>query len=87
MLRREIGERIRTLRKARVKLNQEEFAHKIGVDRTYISRLECGKQNITIENLEVVCIGLNVTLKDFFSTFDGCDSKNGGDYERKTKIN
>ena len=78
MIRQEIGERIRTLRKTKAKLSQEEFACKIGADRTYISRLECGKQNITIENLEVVCNGLDVTLKDFFSTFSGRDSKNGG---------
>ncbi len=87
MIRQEVGERIRLLRKTRAKLSQEQFACKIGADRTYISRLECGKQNVTIENLETICRGLDITLKDFFSTFDGCDFKNGGDYERKVKGN
>lgn len=69
MLKNDIGERIEYLRKSK-KLSQNELAKKVGVDRTYISRLECGRQNITIENLNIICLGLGVSLKHFFSTFN-----------------
>ena len=61
-----IGERIKFLRVNRVFLSQEDFSVKLGYDRTYMSRVESGKQNITIETLIKICEGLEVSLKDFF---------------------
>ena len=58
MLKENIGKRVRDLRVTKIDLNQEEFSKKIGFDRTYLSRLESGKQNITIENLNNICNGL-----------------------------
>lgn len=70
MLQKSIGKRVRDLRIVKLDLNQEEFATKLGWDRTYISRVESGNQNITIENLNKICNALGVSLKEFFSTFD-----------------
>jgi len=70
MLQKSIGKRVRDLRIVKLDLNQEEFASKLGWDRTYISRVESGNQNITIENLNKICNALGVSLKEFFSTFD-----------------
>ena len=61
-----IGERIKNLRITNNVLSQEDFSKSIGFDRTYMSRIESGKQNLTIKTLIKICDGLNITLKDFF---------------------
>lgn len=70
MLKELIGKRVKILRITKTNMNQDEFSKMIGVDRTYLSRLETGKQNITIENLNAICNGLQITLKEFFECFD-----------------
>ncbi len=70
MLKEIIGKRVRDLRIIQTNLNQEEFSKKIHIDRTYLSRIESGKQNITIENLNAICNGLGITLKTFFEPFN-----------------
>lgn len=50
--------------------SQEQLADRLGWNRTFISRVETSQQNITIKKLNELCNGLDVTLKDFFSTFD-----------------
>ena len=70
MLKTAIGKRIKELRIITKEYSQEQLAEQIGWDRTYISRVESGKQNITIENLNQICNALGVTLKQFFSGFD-----------------
>jgi len=70
MLKEIIGKRIRDLRITKIDMSQEEFCNKLGLDRTYLSRLESGKQNITISKLNQICNGLQTSLKDFFDTFD-----------------
>lgn len=71
MLKEAIGKRIRDLRITKTGLSQEDLCKKLGIDRTYLSRLESGKQNITIANLNLICSGLKITLKEFFDIFDG----------------
>ena len=61
-----IGERIKYLRTHKIYLSQEDFSVKLGYDRTYMSRVESGRQNITIETLIKICEGLEISLKDFF---------------------
>lgn len=46
-------------------MSQEELALIIGCDRAYISRVESGKQNITIDNLNEICNALDISLKFF----------------------
>lgn len=70
MLKEIIGKRIRDLRVTKANMSQEEFSKKINLDRTYLSRVESGKQNITIDNLNSICNGLDISLKDFFEPFD-----------------
>lgn len=64
-----IGQRIKEIRMFDLKISQDELAGKIGWDRTFLSRVESGKQNLTIENLNILCNALNLTLADFFSVF------------------
>ena len=70
MLKTAIGKRIKELRIITKEYSQEQLAEQIGWDRTYISRVESGKQNITIENLNQICNALGVTLSEFFKTFN-----------------
>lgn len=70
MLQKAIGKRVKELRIVKLDWNQEQLADKLGWDRTFISRVETGQQNITIQKLNELCNGLDITLKDFFSTFD-----------------
>lgn len=47
-------------------LSQEAFADKSGLDRTYVSGIERGVRNPTLEVISVLAIGLGVELKDLF---------------------
>ena len=65
-----VGETIKFLRIKNTYLSQEEFASKIGLERTYLSRVESGQKNITLETLDIICKGLEVTITEFFIVYD-----------------
>ena len=65
-----LGEIIREIRQKNTKLSQEELADAIGLERTYISKIESGKKNITIETLGLICKGLGIAVSDFFLLYD-----------------
>ena len=54
------------LRRLRLELNlsQEELADLAGLHRTYISSVERGQRNISIDNMERIAIALNRPLID-----------------------
>ena len=56
------------VRKVRLEqgMSQEELADRCGLHRTYISDVELGKRNISLENIERIAISLNKALSDFF---------------------
>ncbi|MFR8472066.1 MAG: helix-turn-helix domain-containing protein [Clostridium fessum] len=66
MIQQKIGVRIKELRIS-LGLSQEKFALKIGMDRTYFASVEAGKRNISINNLEKIINGLELSFSDFFS--------------------
>lgn len=70
MLKKEIGKRIKDLRIMTNEYSQNQFATMLGWDKSYLCKIEAGKQNITIENLNAICNGLGITLKQFFVPFD-----------------
>ncbi len=70
MIKKLVGYRIKELRINNLNMTQEEFAKLLNYDRTYLSRIESGKQNITLESLEHICNLLSVSLKDFFMYMD-----------------
>jgi transcriptional regulator with XRE-family HTH domain len=61
----DLGSRIRSLR-ATKGISQEELAVQSGLDRTYISRVERGIQNVSTLNLDKIAVSLNVTIRDLF---------------------
>ncbi len=70
MIRKLVGYRIKELRINNLNMTQEEFAKLLNYDRTYLSRIESGKQNITLDSLEHICNLLNISLKEFFMYMD-----------------
>ena len=66
MIKEKVGQRIKELR-TQQGLSQEEFAFKCDLDRTYITSLERGKRNISLENLEKIAKAFNMTLSEFFN--------------------
>lgn len=62
-----IGQRIKKLRKD-LELSQESLAYKAEVDRTYVTDVENGRRNVSVEILERIIIALNVSVSDFFSS-------------------
>ena len=60
-----IGERIRQLRNE-MGISQEEFAERANIDRTYVTRLETGKRNVTIIALQKVINALGSDYQKFF---------------------
>lgn len=64
MLKESLGKRIKILRKDLIGLSQEKFALSINMDRTYLASVEKGKRNISIENLNKIAKGLNISLSE-----------------------
>lgn len=62
-LRKAFGERIRDLRKEQG-ISQEAFADKCGFVRTYMSRIETGMANPSLEAANVLAGGLGMTLSE-----------------------
>ena len=68
-LRNAIGQRLRELRLKAGITSQEALAHKAGVHRTYIGRLERGESGVTMEALAAILAALGVSLQQFFKPF------------------
>ena len=61
-----IGDRIRELRKEK-KLSQEALANLAEVDRTYMTKVENGKRNVTVKIIEKIIIALETDFATFFN--------------------
>ena len=61
-----VGQRIRGLRK-NLGLSQEGLANEAEVDRTYVTDVENGRRNISVEILEKLIIALKVSFAEFFN--------------------
>jgi transcriptional regulator with XRE-family HTH domain len=59
------GARLRQLR-IHAGLSQEAFAHKCGLDRTYISGIERGLRNVGLKNLAQISKSLKISLSELF---------------------
>lgn len=57
------GKRVKQLR-LQAGLSQEAFAHKCGLDRTYMSGIERGLRNPTLEVIAILAKGLGIELKN-----------------------
>ena len=64
-----IGERIRMMRQAK-SLTQEELAHRATLHRTYLTDIERGTRNPSIEVVEKLANGLGISLAELFRLID-----------------
>ncbi len=55
------GERVRELRQKQG-YSQEGFAHKCGLDRTYVGGIERGERNLALLNIERIAQTLDISL-------------------------
>lgn len=60
-----VGQRIKELRKE-LGLSQEKLAYEAEVDRTYVTDVENGRRNVSLEILERLVKALRVSFADFF---------------------
>ena len=65
MIARDFGQRIKELRN-QAGLSQEKFALKIGMDRTYYASVEAGKRNISLQNIQKIAEGFELSLSELF---------------------
>lgn len=61
-----IGARIRAFRKLK-HLSQEQLAEKCKLHPTYIGQLERGEKNATLESIQKISFGLDITLEELFT--------------------
>lgn len=64
-IKQEFGKRLMQLRKDR-KMSQEMLAELSGLNRPYISGIEQGKRNVSLEVIESLAKALEIQIKDFF---------------------
>lgn len=89
-LRHRFGTRIRELRLAQG-LSQEAFADKCGFARTYMSRIETGGANPSLDALQTLATALGLSLSDLFQHIGSAQvlprDKPGGGEENHTRNN
>lgn len=61
----QLGQRVKQLRLQKG-LSQEALAERCGLDRTYVSGIERGVRNPTLEVLHIIANGLNIDLAGLF---------------------
>ena len=62
-----IGNRITQLRKKK-NLSQQKFAYEADIERSYLTHVEKGRKNISINTLYKITNALGVSLKEFFDS-------------------
>lgn len=65
-IKKKFGDRMRQIRK-QVRISQEELAFRAKLHRTYISDVERGSRNISLENIEKIAFALGVKSQDLLS--------------------
>ena len=65
LVRETFGNNLRALR-LESGLTQTAFAQMISVDRSYISQIECGKENVSVDVLVKLADGLDVPITQLF---------------------
>lgn len=59
------GQTVREIRQSK-NMSQETLADLCGLHRTYISDVELGKRNISLENIDKMATALEITLPQLF---------------------
>lgn len=60
------GYAVRRIRQDR-HISQEQLADRCGLHRTYISDVELGKRNVSLENIEKMAHAFGITMAELFT--------------------
>ncbi len=60
-----IGARIKELRKEK---SQEEIANTAEMERSFMTHIESGRRNISVDTLQRILTALDVSFQEFFNT-------------------
>ena len=63
----DVGARITSLREQQ-NLTTNRLANLCGLSQSFLRAVELGQKGITVNNLELVCQALQISLAEFFST-------------------
>jgi len=66
-IKQKIGNRIKELRAER-RMSQEEVANTAEMGRSFMTHIESGRRNISIETLQRILTALNLSYKEFFDS-------------------
>ncbi|SIQ06525.1 helix-turn-helix domain-containing protein [Chryseobacterium sp. RU33C] len=66
-IKQKIGDRIKEVRVEK-KLSQEAVAFNAGIERSFMTHIEKGRRNVSIETLKKVLTGLEISFSDFFNS-------------------
>lgn len=69
MIKKSFGQAVKKYRE-QLGLSQEKFALSISMDRTYYASVESGKRNISLQNIEKIANGLNISLSTLFGAVE-----------------
>lgn len=71
------GQRVRQIRLSRSNMSQEKLAFECDLHRTYISDIERGTRNVSLDNIEKIANALDVQPKDLldFTTIYDVEQK------------
>ncbi len=76
MLARRFGELVRRLRQERG-YSQEEFSFRVGLHQTYVSSVERGERNVTIQTADRIAKALGTKLSDLFGELERESDESG----------
>ncbi len=65
-IKRLVADRIKELRQAK-NLSQEAVAYTAEIDRTFMTHVENGRRNVSVETLEKILKALNISFAEFFN--------------------
>lgn len=74
---RRFGSLVKTLRETK-RFTQEDFAHHIGIDRSYQGRIERGEASVTLHKLGLIAKGLDLPKWELLKKLeeDDCSKSN-----------
>ena len=64
-IKQKIGARIKQLRKDR---SQEDIANTAEMERSFMTHIESGRRNISVETLQRILTALDISFQEFFSS-------------------
>jgi transcriptional regulator with XRE-family HTH domain len=65
----DFGNVVRSQRK-RLEISQEELGYRAGLHRTYVTEIEAGVRNISIDSIIRLAKGLEISLTELFERFE-----------------